>query len=362
MDSEPPCLLVLCGISSIEKELAKSLKNNNTLKLSGNAKVSVNLHSDTETPFEGDCFRINSFMNLLSTTRFGHLLIWSPLLSSTHDLISNNFCALPIGAVCVADVQFQGQGTSKNIWESPTGCLLFSFTIHNQMVDFQAVALLQFVVSLAMTEAIKDVCDKNGVPHLDVRIKWPSDLYINGLKVGGILCTSTYYSKKFSVSAGIGLNVDNEKPTTCLNAALQKMTSVAYQLQREDILAAFFNKFENLFDIFINEDASITMGSTCNLDQSEEGFRPLEELFYKTWLHSGQRVIVQEKNEDRLVENEVTIQGLTSWGYLLAIGEDGQMCELHPDGNRWPKRVESDSLWRNPKSLYSVFQLSGSRG
>ena len=28
------------------------------------------------------------------------------------------------------------------------------------------------------------------------------------------------------------------------------------------------------------------------------------------------------------------IQGLTSSGYLLAIGDDYQMCELHPDGNR----------------------------
>ncbi len=57
----------------------------------------------------------------------------------------------------------------------------------------------------------------------------------------------------FHVFAGIGLNIDNEQPTTCLNAVLQKLTSVSYQLRREDILAAFFNKFENLFDLFINK-------------------------------------------------------------------------------------------------------------
>ena len=34
------------------------------------------------------------------------------------------------------------------------------------------------------------------------------------------------------------------------------------------------------------------------------------------------------------------IQGLTPTGYLLAIGDDNQMCELHPDGNRW-------SIWMN---------------
>ncbi|KAL6512069.1 Biotin--protein ligase 2 [Orobanche gracilis] len=50
---------------------------------------------------------------------------------------------------------------------------------------------------------------------------------------------------------------------------------------------------------------------------------------------SGQRVIIQEKSESQghVSENVVTIQGLTSSGYLLAVTEDGQSCELHPDGN-----------------------------
>ena len=50
-------------------------------------------------------------------------------------------------------------GRSKNVWESPKGSLLFSFTI--QMEDGRVVPLVQYVMSLAMTEAIKDVCQKN---------------------------------------------------------------------------------------------------------------------------------------------------------------------------------------------------------
>ncbi|KAM7514944.1 hypothetical protein LguiA_004527 [Lonicera macranthoides] len=318
MESQSACDLVLCGKSSTEEELAKSLQNNKSIRLPNDTEVSILLNSEIDdVSLTEDSFRIDSYMNSISTKRFGRLLIWSPRLTSTHDVVSQNFCELPIGTVCVADVQFKGRGRSKNVWESPRGCLLFSFTL--QMEDGRVVPLVQYVVSLAITEAIKDICDKNGVPHVDVRIKWPNDLYIDGLKVGGILCTSTYKSKKFNVSAGIGLNVDNEKPTTCLNAVLRKLTSASYKLQREDILATFFNKFECLFDNFI-----------------DQGFQPLEELYYKTWLHSGQRVIVQqEKNDDQdqPVENLVTIQGLTSSGYLLAISEDGQMCELHPDGN-----------------------------
>ncbi|XP_039022082.1 biotin--protein ligase 1, chloroplastic-like isoform X3 [Hibiscus syriacus] len=267
MDTASPSALFLCGKSSAETEIAKSLK-------------------------------INDVLNLPNA----------------------------VGAVCVADTQFKGRGRSKNSWESPRGCLMFSFTL--QMDDGKIVPLVQYVVSLAVTEAIKDVCDRNGFPCIDVRIKWPNDLYLNGLKVGGILCTSTYKSKKFNVSSGIGLNVGNEKPTTCLNTVLKELSASSNEFRREDVMAAFFNKFEMLYDIFINQGESIFW---CSLQCP--GFQTLEELYYRTWLHSGQRAIVQEKNENNVVENVVTVQGLTSSGYLLAIGDDNQMCELHPDGN-----------------------------
>ncbi|KAK1362714.1 Holocarboxylase synthetase 2 [Heracleum sosnowskyi] len=315
-ESESKCILVLAGKSATEKELANSMKISNVPKLPDVEDVSVLLHSEYQESPNEESFRINSYMNSLSTKHFGRFFIWSPRLPSTHDVVTKNFGELPVGSVCVADVQYKGRGRSMNVWESPKGCLLFSFTI--QMEDGRIVPLVQYVVSLAMTEAINDVCTKDGVPYLDVRIKWPNDLYLDGLKVGGILCTSTYRSKKFNVSAGLGLNVDNEKPTTSLNAVLRKLTSVSYQLQREDIISAFFNKFEIFFDLFI-----------------DQGFKPLEELYYKTWLHSGQRVIVEEKNDhkDQGTQSVVTVQGLTSSGYLLAVGDDNQMCELHPDGN-----------------------------
>ncbi|XP_015571534.2 biotin--protein ligase 2 isoform X1 [Ricinus communis] len=309
------CTLLLSGKSTAENEIAQSLKQNgSSIKLPDNTRVSLLLESEISEPEKEASFDRQLFFNNLSTNQFGRLLIWSPRLTSTHDVVSHNFSELPIGTVCVADIQSKGRGRSKNVWESPKGCLLFSFSV--QMEDGRVVPLLQYVVSLAVTEAIKDICHKKGLPFLDVKIKWPNDLYLNGLKVGGILCTSTYKSKKFNVSAGIGLNVDNEKPTTCLNAVQRELSPAASQLRREEILTAFFNKFESLYDLFLNQ-----------------GFQSLEELYYRTWLHSGQRVIVQENSGDQMVENVVTIQGLTSSGYLLAIGEDNVMCELHPDGN-----------------------------
>ena len=49
------------------------------------------------------------------------------------------------------------------------------------------------------------------------------------------------------------MNVDNEKPTTCLNAFLRELSVTTYRFRREDVLATFFNKFEMLYEVFINQ-------------------------------------------------------------------------------------------------------------
>ncbi|WOK94758.1 biotin--protein ligase 2 isoform X1 [Canna indica] len=312
--NRPSTLLVLSGKSPREDDLARSLKcRSETLKLLGEEEAEIRILLRSEA--DHSTFNPQFYMGALTASRFGRLLIWSPRITSTHDLVSKNFDELPVGTVCVADVQYKGRGRAKNVWESPVGCLLFSFTL--QMEDGHKLPLLQYVVSLAVTEAIKELCQTKGLPHLDVRIKWPNDLYLNGLKVGGILCTSTYRSKKFNVCAGIGLNLDNEKPTTCLNAVLRETNSASICLRREDVLASFFNKFDYLFKIFL-----------------DQGFQSLEELYCETWLHSGQKVVIVEKLEGQPEENViVTVQGLTSSGYLLATDEDNKCYELHPDGN-----------------------------
>ncbi|MQL88976.1 hypothetical protein Taro_021545 [Colocasia esculenta] len=275
--SRDGCLLVLCGKSSAEEAQARSLASSGNLKLLGaGEEVALSLSCYGEGDLATMGFRAQEYMDALSTRRFGRFLAWSPRLPSTHDIVSRNFCELPLGAVCVADVQFKGRGRTGNVWESPAGCLMFSFTL--EMEDGRVVPLLQYVVSLAVTEAIKGLCHakvsnfiiiaftllvslfmhtladvREGLPNLSLRIKWPNDLYLNGLKLGGILCTSSYRSKKFHVSAGVGLNVDNEKPTLCLNSALKDANSSSHSLHKEEILASFFNNFEHLFETFLNK-------------------------------------------------------------------------------------------------------------
>lgn len=88
MDGNSSCMLVLSGKSLAENEIAKSLKSNNTLKLPDDSEVSIHLQSEIVKPNKEECFDIELFMNSLATNRFGRLLIWSPRLPSTHDVVS----------------------------------------------------------------------------------------------------------------------------------------------------------------------------------------------------------------------------------------------------------------------------------
>lgn len=92
MDGDGWCSLVLCGKSSVENDTAKRLKSENVLKLPDDTKVSLFLASEVTTNLvrddDDDSFNPSLFMNSLSTSRFGRFLIWSPRLSSTHDVVS----------------------------------------------------------------------------------------------------------------------------------------------------------------------------------------------------------------------------------------------------------------------------------
>ena len=74
-----------------------------------------------------------------------------------------------------------------------------------------------------------------------------------------------FSSSAHSVHAGFGLNVDNRQPTTCLNALLAQSNPTARPLSREEVLAAFVVKFEDLHDRFLTSGKSKS-GWNCRIN------------------------------------------------------------------------------------------------
>lgn len=154
---------------------------------------------------------------------------------------------------------------------------------------------------------------------VDVQLKWPNDIYSDGLKIGGILCHSTYRDHAFHLVWGLGLNISNHQPTTCLETLFVKAALAkglrAEPPRRETLLAYLVNWLEPAVKRL-----------------AVDGFAPFRPSYLSAWLHTGQRVDLEENGTCV----PVVIRGLTEDGYLLAeekVRDTIVKYELHPDGN-----------------------------
>ncbi len=104
-------------------------------------------------------------------------------VSSTQDVARE----LPIGSVVLADHQTAGRGRLDHRWEAPPRtALLVSFVLAPNPL-----------LSLAAGVAAAEACGPR------VRLKWPNDMMLDGLKVGGILVEAT----PAKAVCGIGINL-----------------------------------------------------------------------------------------------------------------------------------------------------------
>lgn len=164
------------------------------------------------------------FFSKLQTRHLGAILLRSGKLGSTSDFLLKEFESFPSGTVCVSDEQTAGQGRGTNVWQSPYGCLTFSFTCETSLAAAE-IPLLQYISTLAVVKAIEESCTAAGCSQyksLGIRIKWPNDIYYKLNKIGGVLCKAIYRENSFSVVIGIGLNLDNSSPSVCLNSLINE--------------------------------------------------------------------------------------------------------------------------------------------
>ena len=111
----------------------------------------------------------------------------------------------PEWTIVVADVQTKGRGRGRNKWKSPKGGLWFSIILRPK-VSVPKLPLLQFLAAVVTRTALEDATG------LDVKLKWPNDLVLGNLKLGGILIESKTQGSRVSFAIlGIGLNINQSK-------------------------------------------------------------------------------------------------------------------------------------------------------
>lgn len=142
----------------------------------------------------------------------------------------------PAGTVVLADEQVAGRGREGRAWASPPGLGVWMSMILRPRT-LASPGLLPIVVGLAAADAL----DPFARPAR-VRIKWPNDLQIAGLKLGGILCEGTWdEGRPAFIVAGIGLNVlhqPDDFPPEVRETATSLRISAGWTPPRADVAGA----------------------------------------------------------------------------------------------------------------------------
>jgi hypothetical protein len=66
-------------------------------------------------------------------------------MTSTQAIVSGQFSGCAVDLVCVADLQTSGRGRGSNVWESPAGCLLYSYKTFVPLKDGVRLPFFQYV-------------------------------------------------------------------------------------------------------------------------------------------------------------------------------------------------------------------------
>lgn len=103
----------------------------------------------------------------------------------------------------IAKDQFKGRGHDRNLWESAPG---ENFTGSLVCFPEKLAAMQQFNLSKSICLGLADFLE---LYLLDVKIKWPNDLYVKDQKIAGILIENEIMGDHLSVSImGIGMNIN----------------------------------------------------------------------------------------------------------------------------------------------------------
>nr|XP_018669443.2 biotin--protein ligase isoform X2 [Ciona intestinalis] len=263
-------------------------------------------------------FNQDVYFNNLSTRSYGRIVVYGDVMTSTMSVFDGLTCTkLPpnLGAVAIAKQQTMGKGRSGNQWISPLGCAMFTIVVDIPM-NSKLGQCLPFLQLITTTAAVKGVRSINKLQDVELRIKWPNDIYYGKhVKLGGVVVQSTMLNNMCYASIGCGINVSNSQPTMCVNKILRDEHSLQLQLTTEEVIARTITELENLI-----------------IDFQKNGAESFLKIYYKYWLHSMAEVeVIMDESNTKV---ECTVVGVDDYGFLRVRRHDtAEVTTLCPDGN-----------------------------
>jgi len=147
----------------------------------------------------------------------------------------------PEGTLVVAERQACGRGRRGRTWFSPPADGIYASLILRPSLLPREAPQITFLTAVAAAEAIHDCT------QLDVRIKWPNDLLVNGKKFAGIL-TEIHADRDVLHYAvvGIGINVNTSGfPEEISDRATSLLIETGRRFSRAALLRDYLREEES---------------------------------------------------------------------------------------------------------------------
>ncbi len=178
------------------------------------------------------------FSSLKPSSPWKERIFYFPEVATTMDTARNLAKeGAPHLSCVVAGTQTRGRGRLDRVWAADRGGLWMTLILRPKIP-----ASLAWTCNFAASSSISSVLQKN--LGLDVRVKWPNDLLLNGRKLAGMLSEMiTRQGELDFILLGIGLNVNNNVrhhpfPAISLKDAL------GHDVEGADILESFLLDFD----------------------------------------------------------------------------------------------------------------------
>ena len=262
-----------------------------------------------------DLLNKSELLSLMETSKMGKNIIYFDDIDSTNikgkELAQKN---IEDGSIIIAEKQTLGSGRFNRKWVSPSGGLWFSLILRPNIPPNEAPKTTQ-IAAASIYKALNDL-------NIISTIKWPNDILLNDKKLCGILAEmkcdmdSVHY-----LVLGIGMNIninESDFDESIKSTATSLKIQCNKQFERSEILAAFLNHFETLYNKFLyNLDLSETI-SICREHSSIFGKQAklitynTEEIVTCVSLSDTGDLIVKDSigNEKAVLTGEISFSGM----------------------------------------------------
>ncbi|KPK17640.1 MAG: hypothetical protein AMK69_25620 [Nitrospira bacterium SG8_3] len=155
---------------------------------------------------------------------------------------------VPEGTLVLSEAQTKGRGRKGRTWFSPpTGGIYLSLVLRPPITPLEAPKFT-LLTAVAVAEALLSLS------NLNIQIKWPNDILVNGKKIAGILTEmSTEMDAVNYIVVGLGLNVNTPRfPPEIRGIATSILIETGEPFPRVRLIQEYLKRYETYYDIYKN--------------------------------------------------------------------------------------------------------------